>query len=196
PSVDDDCNSIEVLSMQDDGKISILLFVRNTGSRVEQCGPKADSMQIQTNCIRPSRRPPSPSPVAPDPKALLDAFHRPRRREIEEYFLRQLYWRPDESFVEIPTYSAAPVANFQEQIHPLSFPPEPRNEDRSRRTNRLVVCLATRRTIKNHGTAASSVFVLLELSEERFDVLERFELPAGRSVGNIRGGIDTANKTR
>ena len=153
--------------MQDDGKISILLFVRNTGSTVEQCGPKADSMQIQTNCIRPSRRPHPPSPFAVDRKALLDAFHRLPRREIEEYFLRQLYWRPDESLVEIPTYSAAPVANFHEQIRPLSFTPDRRDEDRSKEQIDSSFASPRGGPLKITGPRCASFvfFVLLELSE-------------------------------
>lgn len=69
--------------MRDGGKISILLFVRNTGSRVEQCGPKTDSMQIRRR-IESGRGERS--------KGLLDNFH---PRGTEEYFLRQLYWRPN-----------------------------------------------------------------------------------------------------
>lgn len=82
--------------MRDGGKISILLFVRNTGSRVEQCGPKTDSMQIRRRIASGRGRQRS--------KGLLDNFH---PRGTEEYFLRQLYWRPNSFHGEMPTYSAS-----------------------------------------------------------------------------------------
>lgn len=137
----DDCNSIEVLSMQDDGKISILLFVRNTGSRVEQCGPEADSMQIQTNCIRPSRRllpliPPHPLCRS---KALLDAFH---RREIEEYFLRQLYWRPTRASWKYRLTQLRPSLTSKNKSTLFLSSPETRIVPGNKSTRRL--CLATR----------------------------------------------------
>ena len=75
-----------------------------------------------------SQTPPPHPPSPPLPiQSASGCFPPARNRGI---FPSTALLASDESFVEIPTYSAAPVANFQEQIHPLSF--LPRNEDRSR----------------------------------------------------------------
>lgn len=107
--------------MRDGGKISILLFVRNTGSRVEQCGPKTDSMQIRRRIASGRGRQRS--------KGLLDNFH---PRGTEEYFLRQLYWRPNSFHGNADLFGIA-SGYFQESAFSFFsyFPPSNERIDRT-----------------------------------------------------------------